>query len=204
MEYHPDYRPQFGSADFPRAWEHDFEKRDFARRGRPAKLIGTLPGAALVDGQFADYIVNSGNYNLCSQKLRDVVEAGSGPDDVVEWYPVTVNGLGQSRTYYVLHLPVIRPVLDERHSKFRYLDQEKIRQILGVAQLPGIVRVRQVIQYSFNADALKGCHVFGREDSSLEWFVSGKLKRAIEAAGCTGLEFDQVEAYPQTPGERAP
>ncbi len=133
-----------------------------------------------------------------------MIEAGRGPDDAVEWHPVTVNGLGQSRTYYVLHLPVIRPMLDERRSKFYYIDREKLKQRLGVAELPDTILVRRVIQYSFNADALAGCHVFGREDSSFDWFVSGTLKQAIEAAGCTGLEFDQGKSLPANPRRVGP
>jgi hypothetical protein len=198
-------RPGFGSANFPDGWASDFANRDLIQRGFPSKLSGPLPPAALTVGGFDDYLINDCLYTLCSEKLKSVIQAGQGPNDMVEWHPTVVHGNGETLPYYVLHLPVIRAVLDEQRSVFYSYHDFLVwdfKHRLGVEPPPDLP-TRSVIKYAFNADALLDCHIFGREDGNWDWFVSNTLKRAIEAAGCTGMEFLQVEAYPQTPSERA-
>lgn len=82
------------------------------------------------------------------------------------------------RPYFVLHLPVIHDVLDASRTKFH-------------GQWPR----RRVIKYCLNANAVRGRHLFGREDSGFDWIVSPQMREAILKAGCTGLMFDPVVAW---------
>jgi hypothetical protein len=164
----------FGVANFPQWWQEDLDKSIFCRYGKPAKDVGPLPEAELAEGDWADYLVNSGVYNLCSAKLVEVIEAHRPPTDVVEWVPVQVSG----RPYFVLHLPVIHDVLDASRTKFH-------------GQWPR----RRVAGYSLNANAVRDRHIFGREGSGFDWIVSRQVRKAILAAGCTGLMFDPVAAW---------
>lgn len=78
----------FGVANFPQWWGEDIKKSIFSFYGRPAKDVGPLPEAELAEGGWADYLVNSGVYNLCSARLVGVIEAHRPATDVVEWIPV--------------------------------------------------------------------------------------------------------------------
>ena len=149
---------------------HTVEKRD----------LFMLPYAGIVEdwqpmtlelrqGAFADYLASNLGCRLCSDRLRNILQSHSAPEDHLQWLAVEVRRGSQNRTYSILHFPNPPEVLNKDRSIFA-----------------GDFVVKPVL----SRDAI-GCHrVFSYPKSGeLRMFIAEPVKRAIEAAGCTGMEL---------------
>jgi hypothetical protein len=128
-----------------------------------------------VDGAQAklpDYLANDIGLRLCSPLLRNVIEAQRSPVDNLQWLPVHVRtDNGMVHDYFALHFPWPLNSIDSDRSI-----------------LAGDFVVKPVL-----SKKLLGDHaVFSLPARTTTMFVETTVRHAIEAAGCTGIEFDRV------------
>ncbi len=127
----------------------------------------------LTGREAADYLANNAGARLCSPLLRDVIDEHLTPEHGVQWLDAAVvDRSGQRKPYFVLHFTSHPDVLDERRS----------------ITARGNFVVKPVIARS-RAEAY---HAFSFPGGSTRIIVSNQLKDAIEAAGCSGVDFAAV------------
>lgn len=128
-----------------------------------------------VDGahvDLPDYLANDIGLRLCSPLLRDVIEDQRSPVDNLQWLPVDVRTAdGMVHEYFALHF--LWPL--------NSIDRD--RSILA-----GDFVVKPVL----SAELLGDRAVFSLPGRTTTMFVEAAVRRAIELAGCTGIEFDRV------------
>jgi len=146
----------------------------------------TLPYAGVVDGwqpfvlelregEFADYLSSNLGCRLCSDRLKGILQNGASPDDELQWLPVEVHRGAEKRPYWILHFPNSPDVLNRNKSI-----------------LAGDFVVKPVL----STDAIVSHQVFSfPKGGKLPLFVAGPVKRAIEAAGCTGMELSHAPVH---------
>jgi hypothetical protein len=123
----------------------------------------------LRDGNFADYLANELGGRLCSQRLKDVVEANKSPDDSIAWLAAYVVSATERRPYWFLRFPKNLNILDREKTKF-------------VGSL--------IIKPAFNKACMQKHNVFGLPaEKSNRIYVSSSMKAAIELEDLTGLSF---------------
>jgi hypothetical protein len=130
----------------------------------------------LTGGGFSDYQAEVRGLKLCSQKLKEILEAAQREKDEVQWLPARVNGQGgESRPYWVLHFP---------YSGDEFLDVDRSRYGPLDEVVRGVLNLRKA----------QGRHVLPSPDGSLVSFVvSSKARDMIISEKCEGLDF---EPYP--------
>src|SRR5262249_41110012 len=107
---------------------------------------------------------------LCSAKLRSILESNAGVADMLQWLEIAVCGLGEKRTYHILHFPAPPDVLD--HDKTLYQ--------------PKHVVLKPVL----SQEKAKSHHVFTYPQAGgLKLFVSRRVRTAIRTGACTGIQF---------------
>ncbi|MFO0428202.1 MAG: imm11 family protein [Planctomyces sp.] len=123
----------------------------------------------LQEGDFADYLSSNLGCRLCSDRLRCIFQACASPHDEFQWLAVDVCRAAETRAYWILHFPNPPEVLDRKQS---------------IAA--GDFIVKPVL-----SNAATICHhVFSYPKAgALKLFVAESVKRAINAASCTGMEF---------------
>ena len=126
----------------------------------------------LRDGTFADYLASNLGCRLCSERLRSILHDHASPLDQIQWLNVEVFRGTEKRTYAILHFPSPPDVLNMTMS---------------------IVAGDFVVKPVLSKQAVEGHDVFSFPNGGeLPLFVSEPVKRAIVAAGCTGLELSQA------------
>jgi hypothetical protein len=181
--YPEDYYPQgFGTVVSPQEWWNKY--RYFVERGEPAWKDVIIPTFQLEGGRFADYMDNDCGFNLCSERLMNIVEHFKSENDVLEWYKVDVLSTEKdiSLPYFILHLPIIHSVLDEEKTLYHKVFDDE-----------GTFFCNVVIKPRFKWEAIKDYNVFGYAGSDTVWYVSEAIKEAIEKEGCTGLVFNRIQ-----------
>ncbi len=135
-----------------------------------------IPEFTLEQGGFTDFQKETLGYLLISAKLRDVIDSAKSEHDVLQWLDAKVSYRGETRDYYVLHFPSQdEAVIDREHSTFNRLG----------------IWMKQCISKA-------GCekyNIFIFPGSSLSLFVKESVKKAIEAARCTGIVFEKKNVY---------
>jgi hypothetical protein len=128
----------------------------------------------LRDGGFVDYQPDVRGFLLCSERLRDVLEASKGPLDVVQWLPVSLKRPSdEARPYWILHFPERPDLLDHELSHFH---EGRL--------LKGVLSLRKA----------QGHHVVPTLEARFTTFmVSATVREAILAADCTGIIFDPIK-----------
>lgn len=125
------------------------------------------------DGEFRDYQNNNRDWRLCSEKMRNIIDAGRSPSDCLGWLPVTVRRRRKRLTYFALHFTAVKPlrsILDMRRTKV-------IR--------PSMFVVAPVLRRS----GVGKHHVFTYEEDGSRWIVSDAVRGQLVAANCTGMKF---------------
>ncbi len=126
----------------------------------------------LRDGGFADYLASNLGCRLCSERLKGIFQSCASSDDELQWLAVEVHKGAEKRTYWVLHFPNPPDVLNWDKSI-----------------LAGDFVVKPVL----SKDATSGHQIFAYPRAGkLSLFVAEPVKRAIEAAGCTGMELSRA------------
>lgn len=127
----------------------------------------------LLSGNLTDYLANDVGVRLCSKLLRDLIDEHRAIQDELQWLEASVaNNGGQIHRYFVLHLPSYPDVLHPTRT---------------ITARGGFV-VKAVLDRT----AVEGRTVFSFPGGTETLIVSSELKRAIESAGCTGVDFSRV------------
>jgi hypothetical protein len=123
-------------------------------------------------GGFADYQTNNMGWPLCSDELRQIIDRNRSPRDEVQWLEATVTHEGQSRRYWVLHIPDRPDVLDSEKTIFAY---------------QGFV-----VKPVFRMSELRDRNVFSYVGGNFTVLVSSQVRTAMVAANCTGIDFLRI------------
>lgn len=125
----------------------------------------------LRDGGYPDYLASNIGSRMCSTRLKDILQSLAAPIDELHWLPIEVTLGTESRPYWILHFPNPPDVLNKERTIFAGCCVVKpvlAKEVVGNHQVFSYPRAGQ-----------------------LKLFVSEQVKRAIEAAGCTGGHFSR-------------
>jgi hypothetical protein len=132
----------------------------------------SAPRLELIGERFPDYLYLSYAYNNsrgCSEKLRDIIDKASSPEDQIQWLPFHIYSRDEERVYYLLHFVEVPDLIDWKAS----------------FQTGG-----RVVKPIFNKAKLGKHRVFTYPtDNDGHIYVLPEVKEAIEAAQCKGLDF---------------
>lgn len=128
----------------------------------------------LREGELTDYLASDLGCRLCSDRLRDILEAHAAPSDALQWLATDVYQ-GSTRTqYWILHFPDPPDVLARDHSIFAAESDFVVKPVLS-------------------ADAAAPHHVFAYlRAGQAKLFVADPVRVAIVRTGCTGMEFSPI------------
>ena len=126
----------------------------------------------LRDGVFTDYQWNNLGWHMCSEKLEQVLAECAGPNDVIQWLPVTIrNADGERRNYSVLHIPIASDVLSTTQTI-----------------MSGDIVVKPVLDRS----KIHGHSIFTFSNDGVKVYIDEPTRKQILAAAVTGLDFLRV------------
>jgi hypothetical protein len=127
---------------------------------------------ALREGEFSDYLSSNLGCRLCSDRLKGILQKCASPDDKLQWLAVEVHRGAEQRDYWILHFPVPPDVLNK--GKSILAGDFVVKPVLS----EGAIGQHQVFAYP--------------KAGEMKLFVAEPVKRAIEAAGCTGMELSRA------------
>jgi hypothetical protein len=130
----------------------------------------------LRDGDFSDYLANDRAFALCSRKLHDILDRTKSESDEIQWLPAVVRKEGgEEREYFILHLPQAHDILDKERTVFGPYDT--------------------IIKPVISRKLAEGHHVFTFVGTrGYRFFVSDRVRRAIQAAKSMGMSFERAAA----------
>jgi len=131
----------------------------------------------LKDGGYTDYQNENKGMHLCSLKLREILEQQASEYDVFQWLEATVRHEGEERPYYVLHFPEPADVINKEKSKYSKSDGKLI-----------VPRLSRALCEKYNVFTLLNPN---SPLASHRIYIRENVKKAVEAAGCTGMEFQK-------------
>lgn len=131
------------------------------------------PQMVVYAGKITDYLPSNVGMRLISAKLRRAIE-DAAPGAGIEWLEasVTDNDSHDTSEYWVLHPTEVLDVLDRGASEF--------------------ARADFVVKPVLDAGKLNGASVFIFSEGDQRVVVSSEVRRAIEAAGCSGVGFTEI------------
>ena len=129
------------------------------------------------EGGYTDYQNSDSSLHLCSSKLRVILEQQASELDVFQWLEATVRHEGEERPYYVLHFPEPADVINKEKSKYSKSDGKLIAPKISRA----LCEKHNVFNLLNPNSPLASHRLYIREN----------VKQAIEADGCTGMEFEK-------------
>lgn len=132
----------------------------------------------LKDGLYGDYISCNADMRLCSQRLRDIIQSEKSSDDKLQWLEVVLRKGSEERVYFALYFPERHQILDTDHTIY-------------------VPKTGSVIKPAFSKRLCRNFNIFDypRKFSGTSFFVREHVKKAIEAAKCTGIEFSGRPEY---------
>ncbi len=125
----------------------------------------------LEEGSLTDYLDNENGWALCSDRMYDLVRPYMS-DVIGEARPVCVEpkGRGGTAQYWVLLMRPQREYACRESSK--WANGDPIMVVLdGGRELPHVFSCRSLINY---------------------WIVSGEVRHSMDAAGISGVWFEEV------------
>lgn len=128
---------------------------------------------SLRDGMYSDYQASDLGLRLCSEYMKEVLDANRASGDDCQWLPARVASENETRQYFALHFPVSFDVIDERES------------LMG----PG-----GVIKPVLKLEAVSHRSVFGIPDCCRRFVVSGRMMEAMVSSSLSGIAFSKVRA----------
>ncbi|MEX0791037.1 MAG: DUF1629 domain-containing protein [Actinomycetota bacterium] len=131
------------------------------------------PQMVVYAGELTDYLPSNVGMRLISAKLRKAIESAA-PGAGVEWLvaSVTDNDSHATSEYWVLHPTEVLDVLDRAASE--------------------IARADFVVRPVLDSGKLDGAKVFIFSEGDQRVVVGSEVRRAIEAAGCSGVGFTEI------------
>jgi len=128
----------------------------------------------LKDGDYGDYLANDKGCPLCSARLKNIMETTRSQSDALQWLDVTViSETGEVRDYYILHFT----------RSFEVLDRSRTIFAGGDFVVKAVIDIKSVGTHQIFTFPTGG---------GKRMILSEQVKKAIEAGGCTGLEFSKV------------
>lgn len=128
---------------------------------------------SLRDGIYSDYQASDLGMRLCSEYMKEVLDANHASVDECQWLPARVVSENETRQYFALHFPVSYDVLDERES------------LMGPG---GVIKpVLKLEEVSYRS-------LFGIPDSCIRFVVSDRMMEAMVSASLSGITFSKVRA----------
>lgn len=159
--------PRFAVATTPPRRNLDWIGRpQWIKRYKPITFVIKRPG------KLTDLLGNDVPLLLCSPRLRAVIDGTKTSEDVIQWLNATVLSAGVEHPYHILHFPERKPLLNNKATKWSE---------------PGCWLVPVL-----DAELVKNRAVFNISEFDDLWaYVREDVKKAIEAAGCTGVGFER-------------
>ena len=143
----------------------------FPDHGRVEKWVERV--LELRQGTFSDYLSTNYASRVCSERLRAILDSHATKEDPLQWLRVKVCSAGEERPYFILHFPEPPDVLDEEACVW-FRGEILIKPVFS--------RARLVRHNVFTFPGETGVYLF----------VSEEVKRSIESAGCTGIQFSRA------------
>ena len=142
----------------------------------PAKGWKTMV-LTLKDGVFSDFLTNNLGCPLCSEKLKNIIDKTSSAHDEIQWLPTIVaDEKGkEEKKYFILHFPTEYDILDRKKSII--VEDDFV--------------VKPVISKKLAAN--HAVFTFLGEGQG-RFFISERVKEAIEKEGCLGIVFEKAAA----------
>jgi hypothetical protein len=160
-------------ADAPVA-RGDYDTARFALLAELGHISDWSPPSLAVDGTPTDYLANELGIRLCSAKLRDLIESARAEADELQWLDAVVHDdSGSHISYFVPHFPSALDVLDPDETLFAPDGSTVVRPAISLARADSHV-------------------VFSYSPFGVAMVVAAELRRAIVAAGCTGVYFGSI------------
>jgi len=120
-------------------------------------------------GIIQDYVVTNDWARLCSDRLMRAIDSARGDRDSIQWLPASVSHLSlEAESWHVLHFPEVSDVVSRRESVFHG---------------------SRVVKVVLDRGAVEGLNVFADGPYGQAFCVSDSVRRSIEKARCTGLNF---------------
>lgn len=122
---------------------------------------------------------NSFAWPLFSERMRAVVEENMTGKEGIDWIKVKVQGLGETRTYYVLRFNKVLDVLDKEKTVYS-----------GNTDF--------IVIPMFSSEKVKDYSLFYKPTKYDHWriptaiYVSERLKKAMQKAKLTGINFSKA------------
>ncbi len=131
------------------------------------------PRMEVYSGELTDYLPSNVGMRLVSPKLRGAIDDAAG-EAGIQWLAAIVSDNGSNRVYdyFVLHLTGVLDALNLAESEMARADFV-LKPVLDPAKLNG-----------------ERVFIFSEGDQRV--VVDDVVRRAIEAAGCTGVGFSEV------------
>lgn len=130
----------------------------------------------LKGGDFVDYTAMSPGLSLFSKKLRTIIDDNSSGEENIQWLEVTAARDTDVREYYMPHLEKRRDVLDP--SRTVYADKERTNIMRPVFDIKKVGNL-QLFSFPYGGD---------------RFYITEKMKKAIQREKCTGIVFEKVES----------
>ncbi len=152
----------------------DYDTERIATLAELGPISDWSPPSLTVDGTPTDYLANELGIRLCSAKLRDLIERARADADELQWLGAVVHDESGSRIdYFVPHFPSTPDVLDPGETLITSDGSTVVRPAISLARA--------------------GSHVvFSYSRFGVAVVVAAELRRAIVAAGCTGVYFGNI------------
>lgn len=126
----------------------------------------------LTEGELTDYLANDLGFRLCSERLKQILQAHAAADDSLQWLPIEVQQAGKKIPCFILHFPDPPDVLDRDNS---ILARDfVVKPVLSKKKLAG----HQVFAYPGAGE--------------LKLFVAEPVRTAIKEAKYTGMELSRA------------
>lgn len=137
------------------------------------QVANWIPPTLLNDSEyFSDFSNSIFAHKICSERLKNIITKFTSKGDPIQWLSLIVrNKLGVEKEYFELHFYQKSDVLSNSSSTF-----DKFGMLIS-----------PVFEYK----KIKDKHLFSHTNSRA-LIVSNKLKKAIQAAGCTDIIFLKV------------
>lgn len=169
------YRVLFGTDNVARSTSQipsDIENGHWIKDWTPVSFV-------LPKEQWNDYQSNNKAWQLCSERLRELLDTLKTPSDVIAWLDASITDplTGETAAYHLLYFPepLSLDILDHKRSIFN----------------PKNVR-SPVVKPCFNRETLQEHNVFTYMGGYTPWFVSSDIRNAAINAELTGLELSRT------------
>jgi hypothetical protein len=126
-----------------------------------------------------DYQPNSLAWPLMSERLKSVIEANLKRNEHIDWIECKVKNGSEERAYYILRFNEMLDVLDMQKTLFVQGTDQIIRPIFASSKIA-----------SYSIFSKPSSHDLWKITSGL--YVSDGLKKAIQKAKLTGMDFEKT------------